>query len=148
AGWSGGLGLFGYTPSPGSYPAIQTALNSGPTTYYFRTHVQWTNLIDNVAFVVTNYLSDGAVIYLNGAEVRRVRMPAGSIGYNTNATGSATPVGKAEVFGISGGPLFIGDNILEVETHQAPATATDMVFGLSLTAAAQYPVLNVNTNLP
>src|SRR6185436_8553932 len=100
------------------------------------------------AFVVTNYLSDGAVFYLNGAEVRRVRMPAGTIGYDTNATGSAAPVGRVEVFGISGLPLIIGDNILEVETHQAPGTASDMVFGLSLTAAAQYPVRNVNTNLP
>ncbi|HXJ74975.1 MAG TPA: immunoglobulin domain-containing protein, partial [Candidatus Dormibacteraeota bacterium] len=148
AGWSAGLGLFGYTPSPGSYPPINKPLGSGPTTYYFRTHFNWNFLIDNVAFVVSNYLSDGAVFYLNGAEVRRVRMPAGTIGYNTNATGSASPVGVVEVFGIPGQPLIIGDNILEVETHQASGTAADMVFGLSLTAAAQYPVRNVNTNLP
>jgi len=148
AGWSAGQGLFGYTPSPGAYPAINTALGSGPTTYYFRTHFNWNFLADNLAFVITNYLSDGAVIYLNGAEVRRVRMPAGPIGFNTNATGSATPVGRVEVFGIAGEPLILGDNILEVETHQALSTAADMVFGLSLTAAAQFPVLNINTNLP
>lgn len=148
AGWSAGQGLFGYTPSPGAYPAINTALASGPTPYYFRTHFNWNFLADNVAFVITNYLSDGAVIYLNGAEVRRVRMPAGSIGFNTNATGSAIPVGRIEVFGIAGQPLILGDNILEVETHQALGTAADMVFGLSLTAAAQFPVLNINTNLP
>jgi hypothetical protein len=148
AGWSAGPGLFGYTPTPGAYPAINTALASGPTTYYFRTHFDWNFLVNNLAFVVTNYLSDGAVLYLNGAEVRRVRMPAGAIGYDTNATGSAAPVGQVEVFGISGLPLIIGDNILEVETHQAPGTASDMVFGLSLTAAAQYAVRNVNTNLP
>src|SRR6185369_14725199 len=146
AGWSAGQGLFGYTPSPGAYPAINTALGSGPTTYYFRTHFNWNFLSDNLAFVITNYLSDGAVIYLNGAEVRSVRMPAGTIGYNTNATGPASPVGLVEVFGISGQPLIIGDNILEVETHQAVGTSADMVFGLSLTAAAQYPVLNVDTN--
>ncbi len=148
AGWSAGIGLFGYTTTPGSYPAINTPLATGATTYYFRTHFNWNFLVDNLAFVVTNYLSDGAVLYLNGAEVRRVRMPAGTIGYNTNATGSASPVGAAEVFGISGSPLIIGDNILEVETHQAAGTAADMVFGLSLTAAAQYAVRNVNNNLP
>lgn len=147
-GWNAGPGLFGYTPSPGAYPAINTPLGSGPTTYYIRTHFNWNFLADNLAFVITNYLSDGAVVYLNGAEVRRVRMPAGTIGFNTNATGSATPVGRVEVFGIAGQPLILGDNILEVETHQASGTAADMVFGLSLTAAAQFPVLNINTNLP
>lgn len=148
AGWSGGGGLFGYTPNPGAYPAINTPLTSGPNTYYFRTHFNWNFLNDNLAFVITNYLSDGAVVYLNGAEVRRVRMPAGTIGFATSATGSASPVGQVEVFGISGQSLILGDNILEVETHQASGTAADMVFGLSLTAAAQYAVLNVNPNLP
>ncbi|PYI84218.1 MAG: hypothetical protein DME26_13630, partial [Verrucomicrobia bacterium] len=148
AGWSAGQGLFGYTPSPGAYPAINTTLGSGPTTYYFRTHFNWNFLADNLAFVITNYLSDGAVVYLNGTEVRRVRLPAGPLGFDTNATGPATPVGRVELFGIAGQPLILGDNILEVETHQASGTAADMVFGLSLTAAAQFPPLNINTNLP
>ena len=68
AGWTSGLGLFGYTPSPSSYPPIQTPLSSGPETYYFRTHFQWTNDSANIAFVVSNYISDGAVFYLNGNE--------------------------------------------------------------------------------
>src|SRR6185436_17312147 len=71
--WNSGLGLFGYTPSAGAYPAIQTALSSVPNAYYFRTHFDWNHETANIAFVVTNYLSDGAVYYLNGAEVRRVR---------------------------------------------------------------------------
>lgn len=148
AGWITGTGLLGYTPSAGSYPAINTALSSSPNTYYFRTHFNWNFLNDNIVFVITNYLSDGAVVYLNGAEVRRVRLPAGSIGFNTSATGAASPVGQVDVFGISGQALILGDNILEVETHQASGTTADMVFGLSLTAAAQYAVLNVNSNLP
>jgi hypothetical protein len=151
AGWAAGNGLFGFTPSPGSYPAINTALAAGPSTYYFRTHFQWTNETANVAFVVTNYLSDGAVYYLNGNELRRVRMPSGAVTYATAASGTNSPVGHAEVFGIDGAvlaPAAVGDNILEVETHQAPASSADMVFGLSLTAAVNYPVLVIGTNLP
>ena len=151
AGWIAGNGLLGYTPSPGSYPAINTALASGPNTYYFRTHFQWTNDTANVAFVATNYLSDGAVYYLNGNEVRRVRMPSGTVTYATAASATNSPVGHADVFGIDGSgllPAGTGDNILEVETHQAPASGADMVFGLSLTASINYPVLNVSTNLP
>jgi hypothetical protein len=146
--WTPGFGLFGYTATPGAYPAIQTPLSSGPNTYYFRTHFNWNFDAANIAFVVTNYLSDGAVYYLNGAEVKRVRMPTNAVTYVTAATGTNSPVGHADVFGFASGPLISGDNILEVETHQAPSSAADMVFGLSLTAAAQFPVMIVSTNLP
>ncbi|HVU08997.1 MAG TPA: immunoglobulin domain-containing protein [Verrucomicrobiae bacterium] len=148
AGWAAGDGLFGYTPSPGSYPAINTALASGPNTYYFRTHFEYTNDTANIAFVITNYLSDGAVYYLNGNEVRRIRMPGGTVTYATAASATNSPTGHADIFGINGGGLQFGDNILEVETHQAPASSADMVFGLSLAALTSYPVLNVSANLP
>jgi hypothetical protein len=150
-GWTNGDGLFGYTTSPASYPSINTPLPGGPNTYYFRTQFQWTNDVDNVAFVVTNYLSDGAVYYLNGNEVARIRMPAGAVTYATMATATNSPVGHPDVFGIDGGalePYEVATNILEVETHQAPGSTNDMVFGLSLTAASQFPVLVVDTNLP
>jgi len=148
AGWIAGQGLFGYTPVPGAYPPIKTALSSGPNTYYFRNHFVWNNLPDNVAFVVTNYLSDGAVFYVNGGEVNRVRMPAGTVNYSTVATGTNSPVGQFSVFGIPGATLALGDNILEVETHQAATSGADMVFGLSLTAAAQYPIVNPDASQP
>ncbi len=148
SGWTSGDGLFGYTPNTASYPSIQTPLSSGPNTYYFRTHFQWTNDTANIAFVVTNYLSDGAVYYLNGTEVGSVRMPSGTISYATSATATNSPIGQAGVFGIDGAVLLSGDNIMEVEAHQAPASSADMVFGMSLTAAAQYPVTIFNTNLP
>jgi Big-like domain-containing protein/immunoglobulin I-set domain protein len=148
APWAAGMGLFGYTGTPGSYPAIQTPLSSTPNTYYFRTHFNWSSDAANIAFVVTNYLSDGAVYYLNGSEVKRVRMPTNAVTYATSASGTNSPVGHADVFGVGSGPLVIGDNILEVETHQAPASVGDMVFGLSLTAATQFPVTIENTNLP
>jgi hypothetical protein len=44
--------------------------------------------------------------------------------------------------------LQLGDNLLEVEAHQAPASSADMVFGLSLTAAAQYAIHNLDTTQP
>jgi hypothetical protein len=147
-GWASGNGLFGYTPAPGSYPTIQTPLSAGPNTYYFRTHFNWNNNAANVAFVLTNYLSDGAVYYMNGVEVKRVRMPAGNVAYGTAASGNNSPVGHADVLGIDGGTLIIGDNVLEVEAHQAPASSADMVFGASLTAASQFPVTIGDATLP
>jgi hypothetical protein len=140
--WNNAPGPLGYTGSPGSWPAIATALPSGPNTYYFRTHFTWSGFsANNLTFVVTNYLSDGAVFYLNGAELHRTRMPAGTITYTTSATGTASPVGQPEVFTISASALTQGDNVLAVETHQAPSSSDDMVFGFSLTAGAQFPVM-------
>jgi hypothetical protein len=147
-GWISGDGLFGYTPFSGSYPPINTPLTAGPNTYYFITDFQWIADPTDVAFVVTNYLSDGAVFYVNGVEVNRIRMPAGAVSYATAATGTNSPVGQVDVFGIDGGLLQYGENTFEVETHQAPGSTAEMVFGLSLTAAIQYPVLIVNSNLP
>ena len=147
--WTSGNGLFGYTSTPGAYPTIHTTLSSsGQNTYYFRTHFSWNNLPDNIAFVITNYLSDGAVYYVNGVEARRVRMADGTASFATSATGTNSPAGHVDVFGISAGLLLIGDNLLEVETHQAAASSADMVFGMSLTADAQLPLVNANTNLP
>jgi hypothetical protein len=146
--WTSGLGLFGYTPSAGLYPPIQTALSAGPNTYYFRTHFTWNYQTANLAFVITNYLSDGAVYYINGVEVDRLRMPAGNVTYSTSANATNSPEGQPDILGIAGGALQIGDNVLEVETHQAPASSADMVFGLSLTAAAQYPPTIGDATLP
>lgn len=147
--WTTGAGLFGYTPTPAAYPAINTPLaSSGQNTCYFRTHFSWNNLPDNVAFVVTNYLSDGAAYYVNGVEVDRVRMPAGTISYATSASSTNSPVGHADLLDIPAGVLQIGDNLLEVEAHQAAASSADMVFGLSFTAAAQYPVRNLDDTQP
>ena len=147
-GWISGDGLFGYTPSSGSYPPINTVLSNSPTTYYFRTQFELTNDSTDVAFVVTNYLSDGAVYYLNGTEVNRLRMPAGAVSYGTLAAATNSPAGQADIFGIDAADIQFGTNILEVEAHQATNSSTDMVFGLSLTAAVQFPVLVVDPRLP
>lgn len=147
--WKDGTGLFGYTTAPGVYPAaISTPLATTPGTVYLRTKIQWNANPANLVFAVSNLLSDGAVIYLNGAEVRRVRLPAGPLTSATPATGGPVTAGQVEVFGISGAPLVSGENILAVELHQAAATPADLVFGLSLTATPNYPVRLVNVAEP
>jgi hypothetical protein len=149
AGWKSGTGLFGYTTAAGSYPAaIATPLAKAPGTVYLRTTFQWNASPLNLVFAVSNYLSDGAVIYLNGTEVRRVRLPEGAVGFGTAATGGPATVGPAEVFGIAGAPFVTGDNVLAVELHQSAATPADLVFGLSLTATPSYPVSLVNPAEP
>jgi hypothetical protein len=75
-------------------------------------------------------------------------MPAGPISYGTLATSTNSPVGQANIFAIDGGDFVSGTNVMEVEVHPVAGNTNEIVFGLSLTASIQYPVLNLNTNLP
>jgi len=149
AGWKSGSGLFGNTSNPGAYPApIATPLASGSPTYYLRTHFDFTNDPGSVILVASNYLSDGAVFYLNGAEVKRVRLPAGAISFNTPATGNSPVEGQVELLGFDAGLLNVGDNVLAVELHQTAGDLANIVFGMSLVAATEFPVVITDSSAP
>jgi hypothetical protein len=149
AGWKTGAGLFGFSNLPGVYPApIATSLAAGRTTYYFRARFDWTNDPAGVVLVASNFLSDGAVLYLNGIEARRLRLPAGTVAYNTPATGGPAVKGQAELVGLPASSLSVGENVIAVEAHQSAGDNLDLVFGLSLTAASQFPVVFTDASQP
>jgi hypothetical protein len=102
----------------------------------------------SVILVASNYLSDGAAFYLNGTEVKRLRLPSGPITFTTPATGSATTEGSVELFTIPANLLNVGDNVLAVELHQTAGDQANIVFGLSLLAAAQFPCSLPTHTLP
>lgn len=118
-----------------------------PRTYYFRTHFTNTDNLTGGLLTLSNYVDDGAVFYLNSAELYRLRMPAAptqilnsTIASGTPCTGTAT-AGDAstncpDVFTISGDVLTnlaVGDNVLAVEVHNY-SSGNDIVFGSALTA--------------
>jgi hypothetical protein len=109
-------------------------------TYYFRTHFTVTNSLAGLALVFTNYIDDGAVLYLNGAEIQRVRMPAAPqfITYATLASGCPmnnceATIDVPDIFRLSLDGLTNlmvgGDNVLAAEVHQLTTNDTDVVFG-------------------
>ena len=63
-------------------------------------------------------LDDGAVIYLNGNRVARVRMPTGIPGGNTSASSEVTDAEFSDVL-IPTDALVNGTNRLSVEVHEA-----------------------------
>lgn len=149
AGWNTGAGLFGFSHTPGVYPApIATPLAAGRTTYYFRARFEWTNDPAGVVLVASNYLSDGAVVYLNGIEAKRLRLPAGTVAFNTPATGGPEVKGQAELVDLPASSLSVGENVIAVEAHQSAGDNLDLVFGLSLTAASQFPVVFTDPSQP
>ena len=67
-------------------PKIQTAWPERISTHYLRKQFVWEGGTDTAFFSMDAILDDGLVIYLNGKEVGRYRMPAVEINYQTNAS--------------------------------------------------------------
>lgn len=129
-------------------PAMTAAGNSRvATTFYFRTHFNFTNAALPLSLVFSNYLDDGAIFYLNGKEIQRLRMPTDTsvpILWTTLANGSnptdGTCNGDAQtncpiVFSLTGDALtnlVRGDNLVAVEVHNFSVGSPDVVFGTAL----------------
>jgi hypothetical protein len=136
--WAEGQGAFAFSHSTGFNPCspVRTALSLGPTTYYFRKRFYSAQTYPTNAMVALRHLvDDGAVFYLNGAEIHRVNLPSGPISYGTRAP---APIGDALCVSNT---LFVahqivqGTNILAVEVHQAfdAAGTTDVAFDADFT---------------
>jgi hypothetical protein len=130
-------------------PSKSTQLQADPanagypyTTYYFRTHIQVASAAASRVLIGEGYIDDGAVFYLNGVEVSRLRMdPAADITSSTLAlsypcSGDAT---CADSLQLDGSPLVNGDNVIAVEVHNYNLRSADVTFGMSLQAVQSAP---------
>ncbi len=139
-GWKSGAGFFGYNAPTGVYPApINTSLASGRSTYYLRAHFTWNADLNGVGLLMSNYLSAGAVFYLNGVEFKRLRLPDGPVTYATRATAGPAKPGAAELFDLPASAMLVGDNVIEIEAHSLAGVASALVFGASVTASDNFP---------
>ncbi|MCT1478148.1 fibrinogen-like YCDxxxxGGGW domain-containing protein [Microbacterium sp. p3-SID336] len=151
--WATGKGLFARGVSGAGTNIDPTNLATKPLSAQFRksfTVDDPTTVVDGKVSVVAN---DGAVVYLNGVELGRVRMPTGTIGQNTLATtavSNATAVGSRAVFTVPAGVLVQGTNVLAASIHANYRTTTDLSFDLAFTAergTAPAPAPNAVTGL-
>ena len=150
--WKEGSGLFGFESSALPEPGIQTPLNDeDQLTFYFRKSFQFQGDPAGASLNMDMILDDGAVVYLNGTEVGRIRMPNGTINFTTTSAGGAVTNATLEedVLQPSGNLLRSGTNELAVELHQVNTTSSDAVFGarLRLTASSTSSVV-INEVLP
>ncbi|MBN1672636.1 MAG: lamin tail domain-containing protein [Kiritimatiellae bacterium] len=79
---------------------------------------------------------DGFVAFLNGQEVARGAMPAGTVTYSTTATTHGPDA--EETFNLNAhiGKLVRGLNVLAVEMHQSGAASSDLFMDMALTRTA------------
>lgn len=114
--WSTGQGQFGYGEND-----EKTTVSESASTVYFRKTFS-ANSADFTHLRVLLLRDDGAVVYVNGAEIVRSNMPSGAIVYDTppvKALGSADE-GRYIVVDVEV-PSLTGNNVLAVELHQHPA---------------------------
>jgi hypothetical protein len=144
-----------------------TPLALGQWSYYFRAHFNVPAVPVGAQMTLSHVIDDGAVFYLNGAELGRFNMPAGPIAPNTPATNT---VSDATIVGPTNLPinrLVPGENVLAVEVHQVNAGSSDIVLAGLLelqggavaaytpgttnnlsTALNEFPTLRINEVLP
>ncbi len=131
AAWLSGGALLYFEDAALAAPKT-TQVARGRTTYYFRTRFNFNGSLAGAALQFSDLVDDGAVFYLNGQEVYRLRVPAGPVNYNTLA---APGIGDAAYEGPYLAPasaLVQGENVLAVEVHQQNLTSSDVVFGMTL----------------
>lgn len=124
-----GYGNLGHSTTIG----YGTDANNKYITAYFRKTVNISGLASKDNFVISTYVDDGAVVYVNGTEVGRVNMPAGTIAFNTVSTTYNN--GVTGTFNVPKNLLTEGENIIAVEVHQTNATSSDLIFNLQMTCS-------------
>ena len=142
--WPAGPAPLGVEMAPLPVP-INTPLTLGPITYYFRAALNLTaaQLNSISQFYIDTLIDDGAVVYVNGAEVFRLRMPDGVITWNTFAPGVVGDAMLEGPFYLPNDQFVVGQNIIAVEVHQWALNSTDLVFAMAL-----HGVQSTETNLP
>jgi hypothetical protein len=111
-------------------------------TTYFRHRFVVTNAPAFTNLWLRVLRDDGAVVYLNGAEVFRNNMPAGTITYTTLASTSVPPADESSNFyttNVSPSRLVNGTNLFAVEVHQASTNSSDLSFDLELLGLRSVP---------
>jgi hypothetical protein len=125
--WSNGLARLGF----GGDGEVTTLSGQPVITYYFRkafvlpANYTVTNLVVSIA------RDDGAVVYLNGVEVARDNIAAGTVLYSTRATNAANEQ-IFYPFTANVALLQPGTNIIAAEVHQVDGSSSDIGFNLQL----------------
>jgi hypothetical protein len=133
--WASGPAELGYGDNDEA-----TVISYGPSatakyiTYYFRQTFVLASPADGATVLLRVLRDDGAIAYLNGAEVYRDNMPAGAVNYLTTALSALDPPQEATFYPTNVTPsrLVVGTNVLAVEVHQASGQSSDVSFAADL----------------
>ncbi|AMB57552.1 fibrinogen-like YCDxxxxGGGW domain-containing protein [Microterricola viridarii] len=131
-GWSTGAAPIGW-----GQPVLGTVLTPvapQPLTSYYRSSFTVADPGAIGALVFTTRADDGIVVYLNGVEVKRSNMAAGTVTnttYASSAIGASAAVANPVVFEVPGSALVAGANVISAEVHSNYKSTPSASFELS-----------------
>jgi hypothetical protein len=117
-----------------------TVVSFGPNetnkfiTTYFRRSFFLTDAASFMNLQLRLLRDDGAVVYLNAAEVFRSNMPTGAVVFSTRALSTVNGTAEGAFFTTNVPPHLLrsGTNVLAVEVHQVNPTSSDVSFAFEL----------------
>ena len=112
-----------------------TALPATAATKYFRTAFVVNGDPMTALLRLQTVTDDGAVFYLNGAEVLRLNLPGGLLTHGTTALTNVAKAILSEPYNLSAASLVTGTNVLAAEVHQAASGSNDLLFGAELSVS-------------
>mgnify|MGYP001739812732 CR=1 FL=1 len=130
--WKHGASPLGWGDRDAATPFVLAA-SERPTTTYFARDVNLGTISADFELTLDVRVDDGAVIYVNGTEVKRVNMPEGAVTNNTNAKSNVS-LGAAKknlaTVSVPRDVLKDGVNRIAVEEHANYAGAVSVSFDL------------------
>jgi uncharacterized repeat protein (TIGR01451 family) len=118
---------FGFSES-----GVNSPTQTNRSTYYLRRDINITNPSQYSAITLTVRYDDGAIVYVNGVEVARMNMPAGSAPYATNP-GSSREWNDADfVVNIPSASFLNGNNQIAVAVYNRSTGTNDLYYDMKL----------------
>lgn len=135
--WASGPAQLGYGDGDEvTLVSYGTNASAKYTTTYFRHAFGVSDPAAYQSLTLRLMRDDGAVVYLNGTEVFRTNLPAGTIAHTTLASAAIGGADESAFLQTTISPslLVAGTNVIAVEIHQSGASSSDISFALELTA--------------
>jgi type 1 glutamine amidotransferase len=135
--WTNGRAQLGY--GDGDEATVVRSNRTDSTriiTTYFRKYFTATNTVALTNLELRVLRDDGAIVYLNGAEVFRSNMTNAPVDSTTVALTAISSAQELQWVSTNINPALLleGTNLLAVEIHQSGTTSTDVSFDLALSA--------------
>ncbi|RTY93896.1 metallophosphoesterase [Flavobacterium sp. GT3R68] len=138
--WSSGLAQLGYGDGDEATTlSYGTSSTNKYITTYFRKNLTVTNPTAFVNYTMNVRRDDGVVVYINGVEVYRNNMPAGTVSYTTKASTACSDDGSTFLTSTltqAQAGFVAGTNTIAVEIHQNAINSSDISFDMSLVGNA------------
>lgn len=135
--WTSSKGFFARGVAGAPTNIDPTNLATKPLSAQFRHTFQVQDALTVTKGKISVIANDGVVVYLNGTELGRVRIPDGTVTQNTYANGLVThaaAIGSRVVFDVPQGLLVDGTNVVAASVHANYRNSADLSFDLSFTA--------------